>query len=225
MLAPQLPLTVPAPLAVGAPGAGYPWTWGIYRWLPGQEAGMERFADPDLAARDLAGFLRALQLVETADGPRGRARGSGRGAPLTGRDQDTRQAIAELRGEIDVSAVTAAWQESLAARPHDGALRWIHGDLMPSNLLVSDGRLSAVIDFSCLGVGDPACDLVPAWNLFSARSRHIFRAELDVDADAWARGRGWALSLALIALPYYLTTNPGIVAVSRRAIDAVLNYR
>ena len=42
---------------------------------------------------------------------------------------------------------------------------WVHGDLLPGNLLVVEGRLAAVIDFGALNAGDPACDLQPAWNV------------------------------------------------------------
>jgi aminoglycoside phosphotransferase (APT) family kinase protein len=104
-----------------------------------------------------------------------------------------------------------SWQESLDAPPWDGPEVWLHGDLMPGNLLVVNGRLSAVIDFGCLNVGDPACDLQPAWNLFHGASRLGFRAELAVDDASWLRGRGWALFQAVMALPYYRDTNPGMV--------------
>ena len=71
---------------------------------------------------------------------------------------------------------------------------WLHADLMPGNLLVSGGRLTAVIDFGCLGTGDPACDLFPAWNLLPPGARDVFRAALDVDDNAWIRGRCRTLS-------------------------------
>jgi aminoglycoside phosphotransferase (APT) family kinase protein len=79
-----------------------------------------------------------------------------------------------------------------------------------------------VIDFGCLGVGDPACDLMVAWTLFSGESRDTFRAALSVDDASCARARGWALSVALIQLPYYLDTNPTIVEMARSAIDQVV---
>lgn len=93
---------------------------------------------------------------------------------------------------------------------------------MPGNLLVKGGRLSAVIDFGCMGVGDPACDLIVAWTLFSGESRNVFRAALSVDNATWARGRGWALSWALIFIPYYLDSNPAGVSTARHTIDEVL---
>jgi aminoglycoside phosphotransferase (APT) family kinase protein len=217
-LAPHLPLAVPVPLAVGSPGEGYPWTWGVYRWLDGEQARLDRLADTNSAAVELAGFVRALAGIDTTGGP---AR-SGRGGPLAARDTDTRQAIAALRDEVDTDAVTAAWDDALAVPAWPGRPVWIHADLTPGNLLAARGRLTAVIDFACLGIGDPACDLLVAWNLFGGAARDIFRAEVGVDEDTWARGRGWALSIALIALPYYLHTNPVIVADSRRVIEQIL---
>jgi aminoglycoside phosphotransferase (APT) family kinase protein len=98
----------------------------------------------------------------------------------------------------------------------------VHGDLLPGNLLVVGGRLTAVIDFGGLNVGDPACDLQPAWNIFAGGSRDRFRAELAVDDASWLRGRGWALLQAVLALPYYWDTNPGIVRQTSHALREVL---
>jgi aminoglycoside phosphotransferase (APT) family kinase protein len=138
------------------------------------------------------------------------------------RDPQTRAAIATLHGTLDADAVTAAWEAALQAPAWPGPPFWIHGDLQSGNLLARQGQLIAVIDFGCLGVGDPACDLIVAWNLLSAETRDVFRSALPVDDATWARGRGWALSVGLIALPYYQTTNPVLAGISRRAIDEVL---
>jgi aminoglycoside phosphotransferase (APT) family kinase protein len=87
---------------------------------------------------------------------------------------------------------------------------------------MANGQLSAVIDFGGLGVGDPACDLIVAWNLLTATMRKDFSDALQIDEATWARGRGWALSVALIQLPYYLHTNPVIAANARHVIAEVL---
>lgn len=219
-LAPHLPLPVPEPLGAGLPDAGYPWPWSVYRWLPGEEAQVDRIRDLEETALSLAEFVTALHRVEGTDrAPGGR---TGRGAPLATRDAATRSAIAALDGEVDTGVVTAAWEEALAAPVWDHPGVWVHGDLTPGNLLLVDGRLSAVIDFGALNVGDPAVDLLVAWNLFTGESRARYRAALEVDDATWARGRGWALSVALIALPYYRDTNPVITAMSRRVIAEVL---
>ncbi|HKP51994.1 MAG TPA: aminoglycoside phosphotransferase family protein [Chloroflexia bacterium] len=220
-LAPHLPLAIPVPLAKGRPGEGYPWQWAIYRWLEGENATTARISDPVQAAIELAQFIIALQRIDTMGGPLAVDRNS-RGIPLAMRDAPTREAIASLHGILDTNAVTAAWEATLQAPEWDRAPVWFHGDMLPGNLLVQRGRLTAVIDFGGLGVGDPACDLMIAWALFSGESREVFRATLQVDDATWARGRGHALSQALIFIPYYLDTNPVGVGNARRAIAEVL---
>jgi aminoglycoside phosphotransferase (APT) family kinase protein len=101
-------------------------------------------------------------------------------------------AIAELAGVIDTAAATAAWDAVLAAPEWAGPPVWVHGDLMPGNML-------------------------------PAGAREIFRDALAPDDATWARSRGWALSMALIQLPYYQDTNPGIAANARHVIRAVLS--
>jgi aminoglycoside phosphotransferase (APT) family kinase protein len=220
-LAPLLPLAIPLPLGKGIPADGYPWLWSVYQWLEGENPTIERIADPRQAATDLAQFVAALHRIDPTDGPVPGSHNSFRGVPLAARDAETRAAIASLEGMLDIDAVTVAWETALQAPAWDGPPVWIHGDLSSGNLLAVHGRLSAVIDFGCLGVGDPACDLIVAWSLFSAE-RDIFRAALPVDDATWARGRGWALSTALIALPYYRSTNPVIAAGAMQKIDEVL---
>jgi len=216
-LAPLLPLAIPVPLARGAPGEGYPWHWSVYRWLEGENATIDRVDDPRQAATDLARFVAALQRIDPNGGPPAR-----RGVPLATRDALTRDAIASSQRMLDTDAVTAAWEAALEAPGWRGPPAWIHGDLQSGNLLAQHGRITAVIDFGGLGVGDPACDLMVAWNLLSAETRDVFRAALTVDDATWARGRGWALSVGLIALPYYQTTKPVLAEISRYAIAEVL---
>jgi aminoglycoside phosphotransferase (APT) family kinase protein len=111
----------------------------------------------------------------------------------------------------------------LLAHEWKGAPVWIHGDLDARNVLVQDDRLSGVIDFGCLSIGDPACDVAVVWKMLSAGTRDSFRTELAVDDATWARSRGWALSQALIALPYYtMQTNPVLVVEARKWIVEVL---
>lgn len=219
-LAPHLPLALPVQVARGHPAEGYPFDWSIYEWLPGENAN-GTIADLEQAAVDLATFVRALQRVDTA-GAYHRPRGA-RGAPLTELDWSVRRAIGQLGDRIDGAAALRSWEESLHAPVWVGQEVWVHGDLLPGNLLVVDGQLSAVIDWGSLNVGDPACDLQPAWNVFVGASRRRFRAELDVDAASWLRGRGWALAQAVWALPYYWDTNPGMIRQASHALAQVLN--
>jgi aminoglycoside phosphotransferase (APT) family kinase protein len=218
-LAPQLPLAIPKQLARGQPAEGYPFEWSVYVWLPGENSN-GTIGDLNQAAIDLAAFVSALREID-ATGAHPRSSGS-RGAPLAELDEPVRRSIAELGDRIDAKAAVRSWEESLHAPEWDGAEVWVHGDLLPGNLLVVDGRLSAVIDFGCLNVGDPACDLQPAWNVFGGESRTRYRAELDVDDASWLRGRGWALFQAVVALPYYWDTNPGMIRQASHALAQVL---
>ncbi len=221
-LAPFLPLAIPVPLAKGEPGEGYPWHWSVYRWLEGENAAIERMADPHQTALDLAHFIIALQEIDVTDAPHD----SARGRPLARQDAQTRAAIASLQGAFDADAMTAVWDTAVQSPAWSGPPVWIHGDLKPGNLLAVQGRLSASIDFGSLGVGDPACDVMVAWLFLSAETREAFRAALQVDDATWMRGRGWALSVGVIALPYYQNTNPGFAEIARHAIDEVLaDYR
>jgi aminoglycoside phosphotransferase (APT) family kinase protein len=224
-LAPLLPLAIPVPLALGAPAEGYPWHWSVYRWLDGQNATLDRVADPREAATTLGHFVAALQRIDPAGGPGPGEDSTSRGVPLAQRDGVTRAAIASVRDMFATDALTAAWEAALAAAPWHRPPVWLHGDLQSGNLLAVGGRLSAVIDWGCLGIGDPACDVMPAWSYLPAEARDAFRAALPVDDATWARGRGWALSVGLLALPYYETTNPVLAGIARRSIDAVLADR
>ena len=177
---------------------------------------------PRPSARDLAAFVKALHEIDASGGPPQEAPLAGRGGPLAKRDDAVGKALSDLHGVVDVEAAAAAWRLALETPLWDGQPAWIHGDLQHSNFLVEEGRLSGIIDFGGLGVGDPAADLIPAWSFFGESSRKIYRDVLEVDYATWARGRGWALSVGLIALPYYRDTNPVIMDWSLAAVEAVL---
>nr|WP_219933840.1 aminoglycoside phosphotransferase family protein [Streptomyces sp. Act143] len=204
-LAPHLPLTVSEPLEIGEPGEGYPYPWSVYRWLEGETATTDGLADPVRAALDLAGFVTALQGVDATGGPGPEQSNAFRGVPM-GDPRDSlaaearvRPKLAALRGTglVDIDAVTEVWEAALAAPAWHKPPVWIHGDLAAGNLLMRDGRLSAVIDFGTLAVADPAVDLQPAWMFLPASAREIFREAVDADDATWARARGWALAGSL----------------------------
>ncbi|MQA00445.1 MAG: phosphotransferase [Dehalococcoidia bacterium] len=220
-LAPHLPLAIPVPLEIGAPGEGYPWPWAVNRWLDGENTTLDRLADPRQAATDLAQFIEALHRVDSTGGPPAGPASWNRGLPLSTLDASVRKALAALHGTIDVPAATAAWDAALKAPEWDGPPTWLHGDLQSGNLLARDGRLVAVIDFGCMAVGDPACDLSVAWTLLDAGAREVFRSALTVDEATWARGRGWAL-YGVVGLVYYRETSPALVAACRYAVEEVL---
>ena len=221
-LASHVPLEIPTPVARGIPAQGYPWNWSIYQWIEGENAALERVKDPCQMAGQLAEFVLALQSIDTTGAPVPGDHNFGRGVPLQKRDEMTRHNIAQLEGWFDVKRLTDAWERALNAPVWQGEGVWLHGDLQAGNLLAKDGTLHAVIDFGGLAVGDPACDLMVAWNLFDARTRQVYREALKVDDATWERGKGWALSVAVVALPYYRNTNPGLVAISEYALQQVL---
>lgn len=114
-IAPLLPLPIPSPLALGMPGRGYPWKWSVYNWLSGEVASRDRINDMSRFAMDLAAFLLALQRVDTADAPPATAR-MYRGGSLLIWDEQARAALCALRGEIDVNAAAAIWEQALNAQ-------------------------------------------------------------------------------------------------------------
>ena len=222
-IAPQLPLSVPVPLGLGVPGEGYPWHWTVCHWIAGENATVERISDPALMALDLAQFIVALHRIDARGGPLPGPHNVYRGVPLAMRDASTRAAIDSLAGVIDSDRAMSVWDADLQMPAWDSPPVWIHGDLHSGNLLAVDGRLSAVIDFGCLGTGDPACDVMAAWLLFDAATRSVFRAALPVDDATWARGRGLALAFGVGVVSYYKDTNPVLGGIARRAIAEVLS--
>ncbi|MFE6935995.1 aminoglycoside phosphotransferase family protein [Streptomyces sp. NPDC057699] len=218
-LAPHLPHAIPAPLAQGVPGEGYPWSWSVCRWLDGTNPPAGE-GGPELAS-DTADFVLALRHVDTTDGPP-----AFRSEPLAARDTATRGALDALHGVIDTAAAADVWSAALRAPAPEGPPVWVHGDLQPGNVLVTgDGRLSAVIDFGCMGLADPAVDLIPAWYLLRADARPTFRMRVGADPATWERARGWALSIALMELSYYRTSNPVMAGTARRVIGEVVGER
>jgi aminoglycoside phosphotransferase (APT) family kinase protein len=227
-LAPQLPLPVPVPLAQGTPDESYPFPWSVYRWLDGEQALPERIADLRRAAIELAGFLAALQRIDPAGGPppewsngfRGVALGDERDSAVV--ETRVRARIAALDGLVDTDAITAVYETALAAPAWDAPPVWIHGDPAPTNMLARDGRLSAVIDFGTLAVGDPATDLIAAWTFLDAESRDVFRAALAVDDATWARGRAWGLTGILPSREELSDADPARAAHARRRLDDIV---
>lgn len=220
-LAPLLPLEIPSPLAMGEPGEGYPWTWSIYKWLEGESASRANIGDLRDFAENLADFLIALHGIDSTNGPKPGPHNFYRGGDLSTYDAETRQSIDILKDKINVGFVTEVWERAISTTWQDKPV-WIHGDVSVGNLLVRQGRLSAVIDFGQLGVGDPACDLTIAWTFFKDESRQVFRKKLPLNTDTWARGRAWALWKALIVAAGITDSNADEAAEPMRIIDEII---
>jgi aminoglycoside phosphotransferase (APT) family kinase protein len=216
-LAPRVPVLIPKPVALGRPGAGYPFQWSIMEWIDGETAAVAALGEAVPLARDLGAFLRALHRVETTGGPEAGEHSFHRGGDLRVYDGEVRTCLEGLVGAVDAGAARAVWGAALASRWQASPV-WVHGDLAPGNLLLRGGRLRAVIDFGNVAVGDPACDLVIAWTLLDDAARAAFRASLDLDAAAWARARGWALWKAMLIM-----AGRSRPVASERAPEAVLD--
>jgi aminoglycoside phosphotransferase (APT) family kinase protein len=212
-LEPLLPVALPVPVAQGAPGDGYPWYWEIHTWVEGDTVPVERI-DAVQGARDLAALVAALQEVDPDGAP------AGRGVPLAERDESFRYWLDRFAGD---PRVADEWERALAAPPWDGPPVWHHGDLDARNWLVRDGRISGVIDWGSMGVGDPACDVMVAWKLHSAAACEAFREALPTDDATWARARGWVVSQAVAILAYYTPeNNPTLVNEAQAWLELVL---
>ena len=217
-LAPYLPVPVPVPVGRGRPGCGYPLPWTVNSWLPGETADRGGVADDTAFAADLAGFLVALRAVDATQGPPAGDHSFHRGGDLAVYDEETRACLAALVDRPWATDALGVWEAALGSRWTTAPV-WCHGDVATGNLLVRDGRLSAVIDFGSSAVGDPACDLVVAWTFLSDEAREAFRAGVDLDEATWARARGWALWKALLGLV------EGADATNERTVARVLAER
>ena len=218
-LAEHLPLPVPAPVALGEPGHGYPWQWTVVPWIEGETPTPETF-DPEEWAASLASFVRACRAVPGMAGP---VKTHGRGSPLAAHDDWVREWAPQADPAlVPYDAVMALWEDALAAPAYDGEPRWFHGDLHEGNLLVRDGRLAAVIDWGAAGRGDPAIELNAMWGYLPESVADLYRSELGLDEAAYRRARGFALAPSISALTYYRDTAPWIAEGSLDTLRRLL---
>lgn len=229
ILAPRLPLPVPAPVRIGVPAGGYPWSWSVVPFLPGRAASDTPPTDFPHAAADIGAFLGALHVPAAQDAPANPVRG----VPLARRSGTFAENLGIVAAEVDRDAVVRIWEEALAAPTWAGPPVWLHGDPHPANLLVADGRLSAVIDFGDITAGDPATDLSLAWMLLPLDTHEAFRAAYreaggtastltaHYEEALWRRARGWALNFAIVFLAHS-ADNPQLHEVGRRTLASVL---
>jgi aminoglycoside phosphotransferase (APT) family kinase protein len=214
VLAPNLPVPVSTVLGRGKPGEGFAWDWTILSWLPGENPKAGALSNAPRLAADLAGLIQAFRRIDTTGAPR-------KTATLAMRDAQVRLDIDALKGRIEIDGALAVWKHALDLPPWGGAPVWLHGDIASGNLLLRDGRLAGLIDFSGCGVGDPCEDMQVAWNLLPADARSAFRKRLATDDATWLRARARALAQALVQLPYYWDTNPVLAANARHVIAEV----
>lgn len=198
-LAPHLPLPVPTPLRTGEPSEVFPKPWSVVVWVPGEPGDRTPVTRGDHAADALAGFLTALH---TQPVPEDAPVNAVRGVPLGTHEAYFDDKFRELTPELP-DGVRDIWKDAVAADAWAAPPVWLHGDLHPANVLVTDGTLSGVIDFGELCTGDPATDLAAAWLLLpSAAQSRFFAAYAKADPATIRRARGWAVlqSLSLISV-------------------------
>jgi aminoglycoside phosphotransferase (APT) family kinase protein len=218
VIAPHVRLAVPEVASIGEPSDDYPFPWAVVRWLEGEDALTGQIRSVRETAFTLGRFITQLQGIDTADAPLPGTEGFVRGLPLVGRDSTFRTALGQCEGLVNIERVRQIWDDALAAPEWDLAPVWLHGDLIPGNLLLRDGRLVGVLDFGAMATGDPAYDVTPAWHLLDRDTRPAFREIIGADDATWRRARGLVVSGAVIALTYYLHSNPSMVATARRGI-------
>lgn len=221
-IAQRSPLRVPVQLALGEPDCGYPWHWSVCDWIEGENANTHPPADLLIAAEQVAGFIHAMSSIGPAGAPDA-VQHDLRGAPLQARDARTRAALRQLDDLVDVTRALRIWEDALDAPQWTGPPRLFHGDLLPGNLIVREGRIVGVIDFGMLGAGDPACDLMSAWSQFGGQSRARFHSAVGADEAMWRRARGHALSQAAMYIPYYRHTNPAGARIALAQLQGVLD--
>lgn len=200
-LAPHLSVIIPKPIALGQPSLNYPFHWSIYQWISGESANNLDKNNLNLndIALSIAQFLQELESIDIKNGPKPGAHNFYRGASLWKYHKETKNALQKLSYFMDVAPYEQLWFQAIQASLLNPPV-WIHGDMAPGNIIVENNQLKAVIDFSGIAVGDPACDLVMAWTYFDEASRIIFKKNLSFDETVWTRAQGWALWKALITL-------------------------
>lgn len=200
-LAQYLNTPIPAPMKMGHSSVDYPFPFSIYKWLPGQSINLLTLSDQEKEqlAFDLATFLKELQDITGIPGPTPGQHNWWRGDHVSVYDSGAREQISKLAQIIDCKRALDLWEQACSTQWSKAPV-WIHGDFAIGNMLIEHGKLSAIIDFGGIAVGDPACDLVIAWTYFSGSARDIFMKKMGLDADTWLRARAWALWKATFEL-------------------------
>ncbi|MFI2751936.1 aminoglycoside phosphotransferase family protein [Cellulomonas sp. P22] len=219
-IGPLLGVACPVPVRTGVPSPEFPWAWSIVPWFVGSTVATIEPGERSELAAPLADVLARLHRPAPADAPWNPVRG----VDIRTRDAAVRERLAS--GSVpEASRVARLWDELLDTPRWQGVPVWVHGDPHAANLLVSAGRLSAVLDFGDLTAGDPATDLATAWMTFDAAGRQVFRDRTDAwggtDEALWRRARAWALVMGT-AMVAHSDDDPDLARMGAHALDQVL---
>ncbi len=221
-LAPLLTFSIPVPIKMGTPSNDFPYPFSIYKWLEGTSLNflvLDNHCVEKLAL-DLTKFLKELQSIDNVDGPAPGQHNWWRGDHPSVYDKDAREQIARLSNVIDADKAIKLWEKACKTRWNKKPV-WIHGDISMGNLLIKNDKLSAIIDFGGMGLGDPACDLVIAWTYFKGKSREIFVKEMALDEETWLRAKAWALWKATFELCQIADLNSPEANLQKRIIQDI----
>lgn len=224
LIAPHLPFSIPKPIAMGQPSEDYPWVWSVYQWIDGISANITVVNDAhlEIIAQQLGNFLNDFHQCDAAGAPAPGLHNWWRAAHVSVYDSETRELINKLRNVIDADRAGFLWEKAISSKWNKDPV-WVHGDVASGNILLKNNKICAIIDFGCMGIGDPACDLTIAWTFFKNKSREIFKRVLSLDPDTWIRARGWALWKALYELSVLKDMLSAKAIEQKRIIDDVLN--
>jgi aminoglycoside phosphotransferase (APT) family kinase protein len=212
-----LDVALPELAARGEPGDGMPWEWGVYRRIDGRHPRVGDSRDEAALVEGLARFLTEMKSVPI-DG----AMASPAAFDAAYDDHQTRAKVEALGSP----AAMRAWDDAVAAYAAGApdTSGWIHGDVMPGNLMLiggADTRLHAVLDWAAAGAGDPALDLLGAWTCLREDARRDLFTSLSPTEDELARARGFAVRKVAWGLPYYRESLPGFAAVMQFTLDQI----
>ncbi len=215
----------------GTPDDTFPLHWSVLQWVEGDDLWSVR-NDPDLDEHQLASELaRTVQVIGLLKGLPAPDRQPGdRGGPLLPLIERLDRWLDDPRfgtgikadGLIDTVAVRRSAAQSAEVAGDVPVIGFVHGDLLPGNLLTKTGSLSAVIDWGGAGHGDQAEDLLPAWAILGPEAGKTFRSLLEIDDATWLRSRAFALEQAVGGVLYYGPKRHPLGDIMARTLDRIL---
>jgi len=222
-LSPHLSVSIPVPIKIGVPSEDYPYPFSIYKYLSGTSLNLLSLNKEiiEQLAFDLAKFLKELQSITDVEGPKPGQHNWWRGDHVSVYDKGAREQIALLEGIIDSQQAMDLWEKACSTKWNKPCV-WVHGDFAIGNMLIRNDKLSAIIDFGGLAIGDPACDIVIAWTFLEGKARDIFISKIDLDKDTWLRARAWALWKATFELCQIEDKNSPEALVQKKIIAEVI---